>query len=397
MPTLTPSRRNSPIDDRNSCHTGGQLGFALFRVLTLRLALAAVLLLALFAWILVPDGIHAGRLLAAGEDPVRLADLALNDRFSAASAGAEIEAALAARDFELARSFVELADERGLPLDSVLRQRVAEQEALAKGFVPGAGRFVHGLLSGEPDDAMSLAGTVTGDLFVFGDVRDVLRETGRMARGEAVDGLVLGLASAGLAITAGTYATAGAASPARVGLSVAKVANKTGRIGARMSAALARPLHEIVDRAALKQAFDAGALLQPAVAVRAARAAVKIEKAQELVRFAGDLGRVQAKAGARAALDGLKVAEHPRDVTRLARLAEAKGGKTRAIVKVLGRGAIALTYGAFQIASWIFWALLNVVALCATLKALAESATMRVIRHRKFVRARASSLSSLMR
>ena len=59
------------------------------------------------------------------------------------------------------------------------------------------------------------------------------------------------------------------------------------------------------------------------------REAVRVEKAQPLLRFVGDMGRVQASAGTRAALDGLKLAEGPRDVSKLARLAAAKGGKTR--------------------------------------------------------------------
>ena len=55
-----------------------------------------------------------------------------------------------------------------------------------------------------------LAGTALGDLFVFGDIRDAVREGARLATGGAADELVLGLACAGLAITAGTYATLGA-------------------------------------------------------------------------------------------------------------------------------------------------------------------------------------------
>ena len=45
-----------------------------------------------------------------------------------------------------------------------------------------------------------------------------------------------------------------------------------------------------------------------------------------------DVGRVQVAAGTRAALEGLKLAEGPEDVARLARLAGTKGGKTRAIL-----------------------------------------------------------------
>ena len=48
---------------------------------------------------------------------------------------------------------------------------------------------------------------LTGDLFVFGDVRDVVREGWNGLRGEEVDKVVLGLAGTGIAVTAGLYAT----------------------------------------------------------------------------------------------------------------------------------------------------------------------------------------------
>ena len=175
-----------------------------------------------------------------------------------------------------------------------------------------AGRFVHGLWTGEPSDLASLAGTAFGDLFVFGDIRDAAREGTRYLTGQHYDPWILGLAGVGIGITAATYATAGAAAPERIGLSVVKAARRTGR-------------------------------LNPVLAVRAVREAVKVEEAGGLVELAENTGRVETKAGTQAALDGLAVAEQPQDMSRLARLAAAKGGKTRAIVKLLGRAAIVLT------------------------------------------------------
>src|SRR4029079_17673750 len=84
------------------------------------------------------------------------------------------------------------------------------------------------------------AGTTLGDLFVFGDIRDALREGTRYVRGEQVDRLVLGLAATGIAITAGTYATFGAAAPARAGVTLVKAARKTGRLGAEFTESLGR-------------------------------------------------------------------------------------------------------------------------------------------------------------
>ena len=55
------------------------------------------------------------------------------------------------------------------------------------------GSFARGLITGEPDDLVGLAGTALGDLFVFGDIRDAVREGTRFATGQQADELILGL------------------------------------------------------------------------------------------------------------------------------------------------------------------------------------------------------------
>ena len=102
--------------------------------------------------------------------------------------------------------------------------------------------------------------------------------------------------------------------------------------------------------------------------MRAAREAVKVEKADGLVRLVSDVGRVQGKAGTQAALDGLKIAERPREMSRIAVLAEKKGSKTRAILKTLGRGAILLSIAAFNLAVWVLGAILTLFGLVSSAK-----------------------------
>ncbi len=70
-------------------------------------------------------------------------------------------------------------------------------------------------------------------------------------------------------------------------------------------------------------------------------------------------------------------------MAKLARLADAKGSKTRAIVKVLGRGAIVLTGALFDLALWIFWALFNLLAFCAACKRAVERMTLRHCERRR--------------
>jgi hypothetical protein len=353
---------------------------------------------------LAPRALESAFLLAAEDDPVALADHAVARSFDAGIAAREIDAALAADDADLAASFLELVRERDVPVDAALVEKVERANAGADTAKRSLASFARGLVTGEPEDLSGLAGTALGDLFVFGDVRDALREGTRLAAGRQADELILGLACVGLAVTAGTYATAGAAAPVRVGMTVVKAARKTGRIGGRMADWIGRSVRELVDWTALRRAVADASVAEPAVAVRAAREAVKVEKARDLVRLVGDVGRVQAKAGTQAALDGLKLAEGPREMSRVARLAAAKGGKTRAILKLAGRAAIMLTIGTFNLALWVFWAVVTAFGLLSSLKRTAERITerhcarrrLRLKRQARELRAAAAS-SALLR
>jgi hypothetical protein len=289
---------------------------------------------------------------AAMDDPAAIADQALSRSFNQDVAEREISAALAADDTDLAQSFVELAADRGVVIDPALADRVEAAQVKDASLSHTAGRFVQGLWTGEPVDLASFAGTAVGDLFVFGDIRDAAREGTRYLTGQHADPWILGLAGVGLAITAGTYATVGAAVPARAGATLFKVARRTGR-------------------------------LNPALVTRVARDVVKVEEAGGLADLAGSVSRVESKAGASAALDSLKVAETPEDVSRLARLAAAKGGKTRAIIKLLGRGAIVLAAGALELANWVLWAAFLLLGFASSCKAATERATQSYIRWRK--------------
>ena len=346
-------------------------------------ALLAAALMAAAAAYAVPRGLEAQSLLAIEDDPAQIASRALDDKFNATVAQSEIDDALANKDADLAKSFVDLAADRHLTLDPALIERVDAAVAESASTRHAAESFALGLVTGEPNDMVGFAGTALGDLFVFGDIRDAMREGTRMATGQKADELVLGLAAVGLAITAGTYATVGAAAPARVGLSLAKAARKSARLSGELATYMGRTIRNVVDWGQLKKAITGVSISEPALAIRAARAAVKVERAGRLVDLARDVGRVQAKAGTQAAFDGLKIAETPREMSRVAKLAEKEGSKTRAILKVLGRGAIALTFAAFDLGSWMLGALFTVFAFVSSLKSATERMTLRVLRHRR--------------
>lgn len=337
-----------------------------------------------------PHARDAAALLLAQDDPAQLSDLRVDSalRNNEAVIGQGVAQALEANDADLAKSFADLAQDKGIKLPPGVTERVDAAVADENSTVSTARRFAAGFVTGEVNDMASLSGTVAGDLFVYGDIRDVVREGKRLAMGENADQLVLGLASVGLVVTAATYVSVGGATPVRAGLSMVKDARKVGRLGAGLTEWAGRSARGVVDAPMLQQAVATASIARPGQTISAMKAAFKAEKAGALVRLAKDVGRVSEKAGTKGALDVLRIADGPKDVARAARLAESKGSQTRAIVKLLGRGALLLTAGAFNLAWWVFAALLALFGFVTSVKATTERLTLSWIQRSKLKRAR---------
>ena len=354
------------------------------------LAVVGVAICASACALLWPHAREAGAILAAQDDPTELSDIQLSSalRNNQTIVAENIEAALAAGDADLAGSFADLAREKNISLPDELSRRVTDAVTEQNSSSHFAKRFASGLVTGSADDVASLSGTVAGDLFVFGDIRDVVREGKHLAMGEDTDRLVLGLAAVGLAVTAATYVSVGGVAPVRAGLTLVKDARKVGRLGEGLTEWAGRSARDMVDAPMLQNAVASGSVMRPGQTVSAIRAAFHAEKAGALVRLAKDVGRVGEKAGARGALDTLRIAEGPQDVARAARLAESKGGQTRAILKMLGRGALLLAAGAFDLTLWIFGALLALFGLLSSIKATTERLTQSWLLRKKARRLR---------
>src|SRR3981189_994018 len=180
-------------------------GFFGMRRLRIGLALAGMAVCVTAFAQVAPHARDSFAILAAQADPAALAALQGNSamRNNPALVADNIEAALTAEDADLAASFVELAHERNIAVSDELSKRVSDAVTETNSSSHFAKRFATGLVTGNADDVASLSGTVAGDLLVFGDIRDVVGEGKHLAMGEDTDRLVLGLALARLAGTAG--------------------------------------------------------------------------------------------------------------------------------------------------------------------------------------------------
>lgn len=331
------------------------------RIFALLTVLAA--LVGFSPW-LVPVAKQSVRLMEARDDPAAIADLGLRD-LDAATVQKNVEAALAEDDAALATSFLELADARRIPVDPALRARVDAANSALQSTLRSAKEFGLGFITGQPEDMAGLLGAAASDLMVWGDIRDASREGLKLAQGEEADQLILGLSAVGIAVTAGTYATTGASLPLRMGITLVKVAKRTGRLSVAMGRTLLRAVRESVDFAALARLGKAPLEVDKA----ALKGVVRTDRLAGLTRMLDDVALIQSKAGARAALEGLRIADNGGDLRRVAQLSQVKGGQTLAILKTLGRGAILITGALLKLVWWVFVAAAYVYALVSSFNA----------------------------
>ncbi|MFL5360286.1 MAG: hypothetical protein ACJ79W_26630 [Myxococcales bacterium] len=283
---------------------------------------------------------------------------------------AEIDVALAAEDPDLAASFLTLADQHGLIIAPGQRTRVAE--ALKASEAPGqiATEFAEGFATGEATSLSGMAGILAGDITAYGDLRDLWREGSKLWNGEPHDELVLGLAAVGLGLTGLTVATAGGALPARSGLTLVKTARKAGKLSPALAARTTRVLQDVVDLGALKAAAKSAARFNVTAAREAVQGAIRPTHLARLRGLADDGVTLYRRAGARAAQETLALAQNAGEVKKAARLAERYGSGTRAVLKVLGRGAFLLAGALVTLASWALTATLWLWAALAFIVAL---------------------------
>ncbi|MFC3690993.1 hypothetical protein [Chenggangzhangella methanolivorans] len=237
---------------------------------------------------------------------------------------ARARAALEADDVDLARGFADLGQQLGRPLTAETLARLSAAEAPAAVAMRNARGAARGFATGEIDGTASLAGAIAADLTVIGDLRDLAREGVARAKGEEHSDLILGLAAAGVAVTAATYVSAGGAAPARFSLSVLKAARRTGAMTAEFAADLGRRFAKAAGRTAdaapeaSRGARALGALSGPAADLRAVGSAVGTAETVRMMKYVRTVD----------------------DLPDLRRFAERFGARSRAVAEVMGRASL---------------------------------------------------------
>lgn len=147
-----------------------------------------------------------------------------------------------------------------------------------------------GALSGTGDNLEALTGAVVADLFVFGDVRDLVVQAGRKLKGEEADPIIVGLSAGGILLTVNPAVDLGGA--------LLKFARRMGG----MTQSFAKHLADALKRA------------------------VATRRSDEVAAIADDLAALSKQTRPAVALAILKHVDDPAELRLARRFAEKPGG-----------------------------------------------------------------------
>ncbi len=328
--------------------------------------LALVALALVYDWrITLPEELADATGWRAGMSDEQIVDADTRFYLNDQHANTLMKDAVAREDAGDAMVWLETARKLGIPLAGGLEAAAYAVQAREDSLETQFADFLEGFVTGRGDSVAGLGGAITGDLTVYGDVRDIAIEGGKMLAGEEYSELILGLSAVGIAATAGTVATGGGGMVVKAGLSVFKFAKRAGHMTAAFAARLTRLADDAVDMPAFKRFLREVNLTDPDASWTALSKYARGVRGARIFEVMGKMEDIRAAVGTTEALRILKRVNTLEELDDLHGLAKVAGKRTRGVMMLTGKAslrAIKYTANLVQIFIEYVWALIVWVA-----------------------------------
>lgn len=287
----------------------------------------------------------------------------------------KLSQAISNEEIDDVKMYLDLAQFVGVEVESEESEKfLSEEDTFIKNSIRNTSDFSEGFISGEGDGVAAFAGSAASDFTFVGDIRDFITESQNALAEREVDYFNYTMATVGIATSAaalGSYfataGTFGAASPAAVGatsarvsLSLIKFAKKTGKLTKPLLNVISKsvdfkPLVKVIrnldgpTKRALKN-IKASDITSPsklkskvAPVFDKISVAVKNIKFDKIKKVVSNVGAIKESTSIKSTLKIIKHADNQKDLGKLAKLSKKFGKRTAAILKVLGKAAIKVT------------------------------------------------------
>jgi len=252
---------------------------------------------------------------------------------------AEIEKQIAQKNLSEARSTVQLATHFSYDIDaSSYRDRIDSLDTFEYRASNNTKDFFNGFTSGKGNTGAAIAGAITSDFTVIGDVRDLSEQYQIHQEGREVNQLIIGLSGIGIGLTALTVGSAGTTAPIKAGASVLKFAGKTGRLSRRFSQELLQKAQRTFDWNKFTRLSKTDNSLSGIK--QAATQAFNPRAMKPLSDLINQSNSIRKATSTIDTIHLLKYVETADDLKRINKIAMKHGKHTKGIMKFLGKGAL---------------------------------------------------------
>lgn len=248
----------------------------------------------------------------------------------------EITEAIKVGRFEDARRYIDIAKQHGYGLYyDQYQQQLLEEDTNGRRIKDNVGSFVDGFVSGKGSSGAGVAGAITSDFTVVGDVRDLHREYNHYKAEEPVDKLVATLSGVGIGLTALTIGTIGSSAPAKVGVSVVKMAKKTRQLSAPFQKQLLSLGSKVFNWDNFIKVTKSGEGMKNVL--KAAKLSYHPKAIKPLSNVAGQVSQIRKSTSVSDTLHLLKYVDNTKDLRNLEKVTLKHGKKTKGYFLLLGK------------------------------------------------------------
>lgn len=197
-------------------------------------------------------------------------------------------------------------------------------------------KFSESFITGESDSTVGLAGSITSDMFIIGDIRDIKNEATKYLNNEDFDEFTLGLASVGLALSASEIITVGSTTSIKIGASLIKFAKKSGKISKSFLNIINSKITKSVDFSVLKNIdYSSISKLQDNSSILRKSINMNI-----LTDFFEKINKIKNNTSSIDSIELIKYIENEKELDKMVKISEKFGKNTKSVFKVLGKGAL---------------------------------------------------------
>lgn len=290
--------------------------------------------------------------------------------------------ALERDDIEDADMYREVAEFMGYELPEETMAKLDDAHALSATVVRNTWQFGTGFVTGQADSNAGLAGAVSSDLTVIGDVRDIAAEGTKMVAGQEYSELILGLSVVGIGVTTATIATGGGGLVVKAGISLMKAARRTGKLTKEFAETLTRLTTEAVNMPLLRETIRKTDLTDLKATERVFTDYGRNVRGARLMPVLGKLGDMNSAVGPAETIRLMKFVKTGENLDDVTAMTKRFGVKSRGIMELTGKIALRSFKTSFKLIEWLAASLYGLIVWILGLLGLAALRGVRMFARR---------------